>query len=66
MKNDAPKYRCRECGCDEFITGLTSYDVYAAVGDKLEFVKQEFTNDDDDDRLYCHECSAEITNPPIT
>lgn len=50
--------KCPECGGEEFITPPDSYSVYKAKGDKLYFVSTELTNDDD--RLYCRDCSAEL------
>lgn len=53
--NDNPKHACPRCGGVEFITGLNSYDLYEAVGDKLFWRKTEIAHSADS-RLFCREC----------
>jgi len=47
-----------ECGSDEFITQLNSYDLYKLLNNKLEF--QGSICIDEEIRLYCRECGREI------
>jgi hypothetical protein len=48
---------CPNCGCDEFITRLNSYDVYRIVDGKPEYQRSETT---DEEELYCRECGEKL------
>ena len=60
MENDTPKHRCRECGCDKFISSPNSYDVFIARGDTLYYQRSEV---DDMLELFCSDCGEEIADP---
>lgn len=49
------QYRCKECGCEEFITQPTMYNIFENRNGKLTLVGTEFT--DDLLVLFCRECS---------
>lgn len=49
--------KCKNCGCDEFITKPNKYDVYQFIDGKLEQIKSEMTNDEF--KLYCRNCAKE-------
>ena len=46
-----------ECGSKEFVTQLNGYGVYQVINDKLQFIRQELTNDTE--LLYCSDCGKQ-------
>ncbi|WP_462137149.1 hypothetical protein [Candidatus Mycalebacterium sp.] len=59
----AKQIQCPECGGKEFISQPDSYSVYEADGNKLRFVSTELANDED--KLYCRDCSAELDTESV-
>lgn len=51
-------YRNCKCGSDEFITKPNQYDIYQIIDGKLEFIKSEFTWDEE--KLYCRGCCKRL------
>ncbi|MDR1552471.1 MAG: hypothetical protein LBS69_03275 [Prevotellaceae bacterium] len=49
-----------ECGSIEFISKPNHYDIYEIIDDKLILTSSDFI--DDDEKLYCRECSKELKN----
>ncbi len=47
-------WSCRQCGENEFITALNSYDRYEAINDKLVWRATELANATL--KLYCRAC----------
>lgn len=45
-----------ECGGKEFITQLNGYSVYQVIDDKLQFMRQELT---DNELLHCRDCGKQ-------
>ena len=56
-----PKYACKECGSEEVRGDFDTYQVYRAEGDKLIYLRSEFT-DPVILALYCNDgsCGARI------
>ncbi len=52
------KYKCKECGCQEFISSPNRYDIFEVIDEKIVLQKTEFT--DDELILYCRDCSAKL------
>ena len=54
---------CKHCGNDkEFITQPNQYTIYKVINGELEYQKTELINEKC--KLYCRECSTELTNNP--
>jgi hypothetical protein len=49
-----------KCGSIEFISQPNRYDIYEIIDDKLVLMSSEFI--DDEEKLYCRECSRELKN----
>lgn len=54
------KIKCKECGCQEFITQPNKYDVYEVEEGELVLQTSEII--DEEPILYCRECSEELEN----
>jgi len=52
------EYICKECGCEEFVSNPSQYDIYEHENGKLIFRKSEFM--DDELELFCRECSQKL------
>lgn len=52
------EYRCKVCGCEEFISQPNQYDVFENYDGKLVFKKSEQI--DDALELFCRECSEKL------
>jgi len=52
------KYKCKECGSQEFISNPSKYDIFEVKNDKLLLKETEFTYDKL--ILYCRDCSQEL------
>ena len=64
MSDDiAPKYRCSECGCDEFMSSLNGYDVFLAQDDALYYQRSE--SSDDLIEFFCMNCHHQIDDKDI-
>jgi len=52
------KYKCKECGCQEFISQLNKYDIYKVKDNKIVLTNSVLI--DDKLVLYCRDCSQEL------
>ena len=52
------KYKCQECGCKEFISNPSRYDIFKTENDKIILKDTEYINEKLE--LYCRECSAKL------
>lgn len=52
------KYKCKPCGCREFITKPNRYDIYISKGDVIAFSHSEYI--DDKEAYYCRDCSEQL------
>ncbi|MCA6071197.1 MAG: hypothetical protein LE168_02230 [Endomicrobium sp.] len=47
-----------KCGSTEFVSNPNSYDVFELVVGKLEFIRMEFADEEED--IFCRECAKKI------
>jgi len=52
------KYKCKECGCEEFISKPLQYGIFENQDGKLVFIKSESINEQLE--LFCRECSQKL------
>lgn len=52
------EYKCKICGCEEFISQPNRYDVFENRNGKLVFKESEQI--DDALELFCRECSEKL------
>lgn len=52
------EYKCKSCGCTEFISQLNKYDVFEVIDNTIVLVDSEQI--EDKLILYCRDCSEEI------
>lgn len=57
MKNKK-KYKCKDCGCKEFISNPNQYDIFKNKDGKLIFIRTE--SFDDMLELFCRNCSEKL------
>lgn len=56
--------KCKRCENNkEFITKPNKYTIYKVIDNKLEYQKDEYT--EEKLKLYCRECSEELTKIPV-
>jgi len=59
LDSGLPKYACPKCGSEEVRGDLDSYQVYRAEGQKLVYLRSEFT-DPAVLALHCLDCNERI------
>ncbi len=52
------EYKCKFCGCEEFISKPLRYDIFEHQEGKLVFIKSETI--DEELELFCRECSEKL------
>jgi hypothetical protein len=52
------QYKCKECGCEEFISQLNRYDIFTSEGNKIKYQSSELI--DEEIKLFCRKCSNEL------
>jgi hypothetical protein len=52
------KYKCKQCGCTEFISQLNQYDLFISENSKIIF--QTSLSTDEKISLYCRNCSNQL------
>jgi hypothetical protein len=57
-KHKLIKYKCKVCGCEEFISKPLRYDIFEHRDGKLVFIKSETI--DEEMELFCRECSEKL------
>lgn len=51
-------YKCKECGCEEFVSQPDQYNIFENKNGILVFKKSELVNDKL--KLFCRECSKRL------
>jgi hypothetical protein len=52
------EYKCKECGCEEFVSNPTTYDIFRSENEKLILQKSELITDELE--LFCRACSEKL------
>jgi hypothetical protein len=52
------EYKCKECGCEEFVSQPDQYSIFENKNGILVFKKSELVNDKLE--LFCRECSEKL------
>jgi hypothetical protein len=54
------EYKCKNCGCDEFITQPNKYDIYRIIDNEPVFQRKELISEKEE--LLCRNCFTKYTS----